>query len=158
MSAGGAKQIDHQHIPIQLLVDSAAYEEELYHRGLAGDHPASVHGALRIPLEQQALCYFLSNWVLMPHDNIARGHLDFLIPLIKNEEPGGHLSIAFTAVGLAALGNRPHSKRLLPLAGMRYAQALNLTNIALRNPVTAKTDQTLASVLLLGMFEVIAST
>lgn len=140
----------------ECLATTAFNEEEFYYynSGAKSNQLASVHGALKIPLEQQALCYFLSNWVLMPRENSTRGYLDCLIPMIKTEEPGGHLSIAFTAVGLAALGNRPHSKRLLPLAGAKYAQALNLTNAALRDPVKAKTDQTLASVLLLGLFEV----
>jgi Fungal specific transcription factor domain len=107
-----------------------------------------------IPAEQHALHYFLANFVLLPAKEGGRGFFDFLIPLLKNEPPDSHLSVSFNAVALAALGNRPNSKMLLVQASAEYSRALSYTNKALANPIIQKSDQTLAAVLLLGLFEV----
>ncbi len=113
--------------------------------------------ALSIPIDEQAPCYFISNYVLAPK-NTSRGYFDFLIPMLKNESPDSHLSLAFSAVALASLGNRPSTRgrSVLPQAVGQYAKALKATNLALQNPVHQKTDQTLASILMLGFFETIA--
>ena len=97
----------------------------------------------------------MSNFVLLPRSLVAtKGYLEFLLPLYKTDVPNGQFSTAVSAVALASLANRPNSKNLLPKAREIYTKALALTNAALRDPVQAKTDQTLSSVLLLGIFEV----
>lgn len=107
-----------------------------------------------MPIEHQAAHYFLSNFVLLPRTETSRGFLTFLIPLIKNEPPDTQLSTSFTAVALAAFANRPNSKPLLPIAAQYYSKALIHINAALRDPIAAKSDQTITSVLLIGLFEV----
>lgn len=67
----------------------------------------SIPASCDIPLDQQALCYFLSNFVLVEGPDNSRGYLNFLIPLIQHEPPESHLNLSFSAVALAALGNRP---------------------------------------------------
>lgn len=64
------------------------------------------------------------------------------------------LNTALKAVSLALLGNRPHSKPIRPRAVKEYSKALQEVNFALQNPELALEDNTLASVILLGMFEV----
>lgn len=115
---------------------------------------------LMIPVEEQAPCFFLSNYVLAPNRNEAttqRGYFEFLGPLIKGEGPESQLALAFSAVSMASLANRPSSKHradLRQLAIAQYAKALKATNLALQNPATQKSDQTLAAVLMLGFYEV----
>lgn len=114
---------------------------------------------LTIPVEEQAPCFFLSNYVLapIPNDTTPRGYFDFLGPLMKGEGPESQLTLAFSAVSMASLANRPSSKHradLRQLAIAQYTKALKATNLALQNPVTQKTDQTLAAVLMLGFYEV----
>ena len=67
------------------------------------------------------------------------------------------LALAFSAASLAALANRPNAKSLLLKAEERYSRAIRYVNHALRDPVEQKTDETLAAVLLLGLFETIMS-
>jgi len=83
-----------------------------------------------------------------------RGYLDFVLPLMKTSKPSRSLVQAFTAVAFAALGTRPNSKTLVPKAEISYLQALKEINSALKDPRTASTDSTLASVMLMASFEV----
>jgi hypothetical protein len=106
------------------------------------------------PINQQAACYFLANFVLVPEAGTMRGYLDFVIPLLKQNEPAQPLLLAFSAVALAALGTRPNSKALLPKADLWYLNALKEINSALRDPKVAPSDSTLASVMLMACFEV----
>lgn len=122
---------------------------------------ASIPGQIDTSMEAQAIHFFLSNWVLLPYQGSNRGYLDFLLPLLRTSPPDSHLSLTFSAVGLAALANRHspgiNSKGMLPYAAQKYEKALKRTNEALRDPILAKQDSTLASVLLLGLFEQITS-
>jgi hypothetical protein len=116
--------------------------------------PRYVPPPIDIPVERQAIHYFLANFVLVPQSLTSRGYLSYLIPLLKDEPPDTQLSTSFVAVALASFGNRPNSKRLLLTASQYYSKALRHVNIALANPVEQKSDRTLASILLLGLFEV----
>lgn len=106
------------------------------------------------PIHQQAACYFLSNFVLLPEAGAMKGYLDFIIPLLKQVDPSPPLLHAFSAVSLAALGTRPNSKSLLPKADVWYVEALKEITVALKDPIVASSDSTLAAVMLLASFEV----
>jgi hypothetical protein len=106
------------------------------------------------PLIQQAGCYFLANFVLVPEAGTMRGYFDFVMPLLRNKEPSQSLLLAFSAASMAALGSRPNSKALLPKADLWYLNALKEINAALRDPKVASSDATLASVMLMACFEV----
>lgn len=118
-----------------------------------------VPGSLSLPIEQQASCFFVQNFVHTPQDPTSRGWFDFLVPLIKTESPESHLSVAFSAVAMASLANRPNTKGrgLMPQAIGLYTKALKQINLALQNPAQQKQDSTVASILLLGFFETITS-
>lgn len=115
----------------------------------------AVIPSLDIPVEQRANCYFVSNFILMPKPGCTRGFLDYLVPLLKQEDQQNHLQHAFNACSLALLNNRecPNSKLGEKALG-EYSKALSGTNAALRDVEAQKADSTLAAVLLLGMFEV----
>lgn len=81
-------------------------------------------------------------------------HLDFLIPLLKTAAPNSPLAITFSAVALAAFGARPNSPNILPRAELIYGQALRSINRAIADPQEAVEDTTLASVVLLSIFDV----
>lgn len=110
-----------------------------------------------IPVEEQAKCHFMSNFVLIPRQGSTRGFLDFVVPLLRQEEGGDlHLRHAFAACALAHLNNRVNAgeQRIGEKALLAYTKALNSTNTALRDPEAQKADGTLAAILLLGLFEV----
>lgn len=108
---------------------------------------------LEVSAEQQAVCFFFSNYVMEPS---KPGKIVYdCLPTFYNQESGkSPLSCATAALGLAGLSYRRSEPRLLSAAKSTYSSALHLTNEALRNPVTAVTDATLISVLLLGLYEV----
>lgn len=105
-------------------------------------------------IDQQAVCYFLANFVLVPGHGITRGYLDFLIPLLTKSKQQQVLYVAFSSVALAALGTKPNSRTLLPKANILYVKALKQISITLQDPKLAMDDSTLAAVLLLSVFEV----
>ncbi|TGO42094.1 hypothetical protein BHYA_0012g00080 [Botrytis hyacinthi] len=113
--------------------------------------------AFTSPIEQQAPCYFMSNFVIIPQGGQMRGSFDWVLPLIKTEASDSALSISFQAVAMASLANKPNARgsNLMHLAIENYAKALKVVNLALQNPVQQKSDQTLASIILLGFFETI---
>ncbi|KAK6860996.1 hypothetical protein PG995_004632 [Apiospora arundinis] len=114
--------------------------------------------SLNVPVETQASCYFLSNFVLIPRQGSTRGFMDFLVPMIKSEVSESHLQHAFNACSIALINNCSASRnRFTEKALEEYTQALMRTNAALRDPDQQKTDSTLAAVLLLGLFENIAA-
>lgn len=111
--------------------------------------------SLNIPVEQQANYYFVSNFVLVPKPGCNRGFLDYLVPLLRQDNQASNLQSAFNACSLALLNNRAGSgSKLGEKALNEYSKALAGTNAALRDVEGQKADSTLAAVLLLGMFEV----
>ncbi|KAI0845340.1 hypothetical protein F5Y00DRAFT_246362 [Daldinia vernicosa] len=112
---------------------------------------------LNISIEQQAICSFVSNFVLIPGEGDGRAFMEYVIPLLK-EHPAGHLQNAFNACSMAFLNNRGGvCNRFSDRALHEYTKALHGTNAALRNPETQLADTTLAAVLLLGLFESITA-
>ncbi|KFY44128.1 hypothetical protein V494_01614 [Pseudogymnoascus sp. VKM F-4513 (FW-928)] len=119
--------------------------------------PAQVPTTLSIPVEQVASHYFFTNFVATSDNGASIGLTDYIIPLANASQSNKHLSLAFSAASLAAFGNRPSGKALLTKAQEQYSKAIRHVNYALRDPVLQKTDETLASVMLLGMYETILS-
>ncbi|OAA49545.1 hypothetical protein NOR_01468 [Metarhizium rileyi] len=112
----------------------------------------------QLPLEDQAACHFISNYVLVPRHGNLVGFMEFVVPLLKLDMVPEHYKYAFEACALASLnngvGNRNHFEKQ---ALGKYTKALSTTFAALRDPEVAKEDATLAAVLLLGLFENITS-
>ncbi|CAM1503676.1 Fc.00g012670.m01.CDS01 [Cosmosporella sp. VM-42] len=109
---------------------------------------------LNLPVEQQATCHFVSNYVLIPRQDDTRGYMEFVVPLIKTETPALHFKYAFDACALASLGNRVGPGNDFEKESLgHYTKALAATFAALKDPDRARSDATLGAVLLLGLFE-----
>jgi transcription factor-like protein len=111
--------------------------------------------ALNVPVEQMASCHFVSNYVLIPRQGSTRGFHEYLLPLLRSESPSSPLHHAFNACALASLGNRPDAATisLNSKALGHYTKALAATHVVLQDADLGKSDATLASVLMLGLFE-----
>ena len=46
-------------------------------------HHLTIRGHMTTPVIQQAACYFLANFVLVPKAGTMRGYLDFVLPLLR---------------------------------------------------------------------------
>lgn len=111
-------------------------------------------------IEEEALCHFIDSFVLMPCKGNSRSYMDFIIPAMEDEKslvaPKTSLATSVMAVAMAAFGNRRKCQPVVAKAAKQYAKALQQINEALLDPELALEDQTLATVLVLGLFEVIA--
>ncbi|KHN98693.1 uncharacterized protein MAM_03155 [Metarhizium album ARSEF 1941] len=116
----------------------------------------SIQPPLTVPVDELASCHFISNYVLIPRQCLAtsRGFLEFVLPLLKTAEPSQHFLYAFKACSLASLNNRVGTGNDFDTAALGfYTKALACTFTALKDPSVAKRDDTLAAILLLGLFE-----
>lgn len=116
---------------------------------------APVLSGLQTPLDEQATCYFLSNFVL----SLSAGQNPCLFNFILKILEWGSIKntpfpMAFTAVSLAALAGRPNSRHLLPKSRIYYSTALIQLKEAIKDKERAKHDTSLASAILLSFYEV----
>ncbi|KAK7737864.1 hypothetical protein SLS53_006241 [Cytospora paraplurivora] len=90
----------------------------------------------------------------------SSGHLDYLLPLLNAENrPDSPFQLAYNACALAAMSNRLKADGvdLTELSFMQHSRALIAVNKALTDPVESRNDSTLATVLLLSLFEKITA-
>lgn len=107
--------------------------------------------SLTYPIQELAKAHLFVNYM---SGGPCGGHMSYLLPLMKDSRNSPVLTTALAAVGLAALSNIRLSPRMMLQARKEYTTALSQTNHALRDHVLSKRDDTLAAVVLLGMFEV----
>lgn len=115
-----------------------------------------------VPLDQRASHYFAYNFIMVPgqHRGKNSGHLDYLLPLLNSEtRPDSAFQLAYSACALAAMGNRfkGDSTNLVELSYMQHSRALVAIHRALKDPAESRHDGTLATVLLLSLFEKITA-
>ncbi|KAK0724767.1 hypothetical protein B0H67DRAFT_598256 [Lasiosphaeris hirsuta] len=151
-----AKKINKKGAPLAAKHGNSASTSSEEPRGVASSpFELAVIPAIQIPPETQASCHFVSNFILLPRQDSARGFMDYLIPLMNSQSAANYLQHAFNACALASLGNRVGVSGVdFPdRAFSEYCRALSATNLALRDPKTSTSDAVLATVLLLSMFE-----
>ncbi|KAJ5901618.1 hypothetical protein N7495_002146 [Penicillium taxi] len=102
------------------------------------------------PAQELAKSYIFSHYLTA---GPRGGHMSYLLPLVSDTRNSA-INAALNAVGMAALSNIRLSPQMMLKARREYTTALSQTNSALRDPVMAKRDDILGSVVLLGMFEV----
>ncbi|KAK1596520.1 uncharacterized protein LY79DRAFT_47446 [Colletotrichum navitas] len=113
---------------------------------------------LQTPLDQQATCYFLANYVLAPPIGVGRGIMTFVLPLLNMPNyQASPLQSAFSAVSMAALAGRPNSRRLSSMAHLHYSKALEDLTRAMQDKLAVRQDTTLASAILLAFYEGLVS-
>lgn len=105
-------------------------------------------------IDERTAHHFVSNYVLVPPQGTQRGYFEFVIPLIKAENPSPHFKLAFEACALAYFSNRMgNAAHLEKEALAKYVRALATTGRAIHDPYESKQDGTIAAVLLLSLFE-----
>lgn len=137
------------------LSDITASPKLTGHRKLLPKPPRPLE-SLSISEEDQATSFFFSNYVL-DEEHIARGNFRFLPSICRREPHEDLLSITLTSVGMAGLSRMIGSPTMVAASKQKYITALALTNKAIRNPQQALEDRTLIAIMLLGLYEVVAS-
>ncbi|UPK90449.1 hypothetical protein LCI18_001384 [Fusarium solani-melongenae] len=110
----------------------------------------------------QATSFFIQQYVLTINGASSsaplRGNHEYLPGLLRNETSSfGVLSTITAAAGLAALSNAGNAPAWRSEAFRMYGKAIRQLRNALQDSVERVSDQTLAAVMLMGMFETIAS-
>ncbi|PTB47308.1 hypothetical protein M431DRAFT_502085 [Trichoderma harzianum CBS 226.95] len=117
---------------------------------------------LSSPLSDRAMCFFLYHYVLgntlWSDKNFPQGVLQYLPCLLRHEGPTGLLNTIICASGHAALSNSRASGPLKEEAYRLYGKSIRQLQTDLQDPKKVKSDATLAAILLMGTFEVIANT
>ncbi|KAH8803513.1 hypothetical protein F5884DRAFT_805746 [Xylogone sp. PMI_703] len=122
----------------------------------SGEPDSPFESILPLPSESlqfRATCYFLKNYA-WERPQSSGGFLNY-VPILLNDQvsTGTALMDAVLAVGLAGISStKSCNSRVSILARERYNRALAATNRALRTD-EARTDQTIITVMLLGLFE-----
>lgn len=110
---------------------------------------------LQTPLDEQATCFFMSNFVLSLSSEQNRCLFSFILKILEwdgiKDTP---FPMAFTAVSLAALSGRPNSRHLLSKSRIYYSTALLQLKDAIKDKDRAKHDTSLATAILLSFYEV----
>lgn len=109
------------------------------------------------PEETNALCFFVSTFVLYGRDTQAdRGfieHLPFLFNRLRAESP---LSLCLAAASNIVFGKWERKTfGAERYAFPSYTKALKATRVALQDPIESVADETLMAVCLLGFYEVL---
>lgn len=103
--------------------------------------------------EDQARCFFLTNWVMRPTAH-ARGVFDYIYEVYECEEIGLALSDSVVALGLVGLANYWKAPGIIWNARVVYSAALKKLAIDLKTAEKVTSNQTLMTTSLLGLFEV----
>lgn len=100
-----------------------------------------------VSVDDRALSFMFKHYVgSVPN----QGVLPYL-PELLHKDPSPALQSTMKVVGIANMSMMPESRRS---ARQEYSIALRAINDALRDPVAAKSDSTLAAVLLVSVYEV----
>ena len=103
--------------------------------------------------EDQAACYFFSNYVLNT-SRFRKGYMEYLPRLYGKNSPDSPLAQIVTSLGMAGLANVRNAPEAKAVSTYKYASALHGVNAMLRDPARAADDETLIVVLLLSLYEV----
>ncbi|EPE03295.1 zinc c6 finger domain protein [Ophiostoma piceae UAMH 11346] len=110
--------------------------------------------------QERGTAFFFSRYVTMA-ENASHQRFDFLYDIWK---PGSltadrqldGVMASMTAVGLVGISQLTHSEEIIDSARKSYGTALCLTNEALRDEGEALKDTTMLSILILGVYEMMA--
>ncbi|OAA36308.1 negative acting factor [Metarhizium rileyi] len=108
----------------------------------------------QMPAEAIAPCYFHFNFITTPHQRIIRGFNEYVALFAANRSQFPQFEYVFDACAMASLSQQAtDGRRLRAKALESYTQALAATSTTLWDPKQTFQDETLASVLLLALFE-----
>ena len=146
-----------------------ADEEELIQRGeanpeadmvIAGIPPVTMGNFHEMPvprspyplIEQAAARLFFNDFVI---DQSVLGSAFYtnLPGLVVKASAGSAISNIISAVGLATFSHAKRAPKLVQRASQMYCAALHSVNLAMADPATMLSDETLAVVLLMTFYE-----
>ena len=107
--------------------------------------------------EQHALCHFFTNYVPTTKHSEST-FLGYLLPVWREAASESALCAATSTVALMGLGYAPERNQLIRKARQNYSMAIFKLNAAISDPVEARRDETLLSVLLFSLYQKMVGT
>lgn len=104
-------------------------------------------------LQLVAARFFFANYAVDEYAPCK--YMGFSRHLYNKAPADGSLSVALNAIGIAGLAQVANSKNLIAKARQTYGTALSLINADLKDPAKVSRDETLASIMLLALYETI---
>jgi len=106
-----------------------------------------------------AVAFFFRHLVQMPRSKDSlRGYIEVLGPMYTNARANSILHQATHALALASLSNGQKSPLLRVEARKLYGRALRDVGDAIKDPVLARSNEILMSIMLFSLYEAITST
>lgn len=115
-------------------------------------HDGSIHRPLSLPLDMIGLDFFLTHYVVH-QSGPSSGFLDYVVTILAREEGHELLEGAVLAVGFAGLARTTKQTDLMCRSIMMYTRTMERVNRALADPVAARRDSTIVTVLVLALYE-----
>ncbi|RGP80084.1 arginine metabolism regulation ii [Fusarium longipes] len=103
--------------------------------------------------EEESLAFFLKEYCVYPAPGVFGGHLDFLEGMYRNSSRSSCIRPATLATAYMALSRHYKSSTLYVTARSHYGAALRTVNRDLSASKRPLRDETLASLMLMGMIE-----
>jgi len=117
----------------------------------------SITPPLRYDIHHQSICFFLNLFCFQASRLYSFPVLDFLPGMLQNSSPTSCIHQAAMAVSRMTLADRYSGKDVRLQTGQEYGRALSFTNATIRDSSTNIQDETVVSVWLLGLYELISS-
>ncbi|OAA68851.1 hypothetical protein ISF_03226 [Cordyceps fumosorosea ARSEF 2679] len=112
----------------------------------------SIQRPLSLPLDMIGLDFFLTHYVVH-QSGPSSGFLDYVVTILAREEGHELLEGAVLAVGFAGLARTTKQTDLMCRSIMMYTRTMERVNRALADPVAARRDSTIVTVLVLALYE-----
>ncbi|ATY64652.1 hypothetical protein A9K55_004086 [Cordyceps militaris] len=115
-------------------------------------HEGSIQPPLSLPLDMIGLDFFLTHYVVH-QSGPSSGFLDYVVTILAREEGHELLEGAVLAVGFAGLARTTKQTDLMCRSILMYTRTMERVNRALADPVAARRDSTIVTVLVLALYE-----
>lgn len=105
-----------------------------------------------LPLDMMGLNYFLSHYVVR-QSGPSSGFLDYTFNILSREDGNDLLEGAILALGFSGLAHTTRQGDLMARSVMMYTRTMERVNRALTDPQAARRDSTIATVLILSLYD-----
>ena len=108
---------------------------------------------------QQAVTYFFTEYTNPQRQiELSRGYLTYVLPLYNHSSSDSPLTVVVQALALVAFSSLPGRQNLRITARQTYGAAIGKMKAVIQDPVESLTNETLAAVMLFGLYESLACT
>ena len=124
----------------------------------SSDSPLRMPPQVSDTTESRALVYFLTQYVqVAPEEEKCKSYVDHLVPLYLDPNMSLRLFHATSAVSMLTLAKKTDKSSDMEGSRVNYGKAVGLLREAVADPQELRTDDTLMTALILGLYDSIAA-